>query len=260
MEDKKGSIIGYLFLILIILGLAGYIVYDKDFLHLKKEIDKEETSKSKNTKINYATIYQIGNTLKNFDVAFNEVGTTFTAYIYNEKKIIASKFDKDAALYAALRNEVVPSNVRMAIANGTVKNNYEKMFGTYLNYEPEIIQAGNNYNIYYDAASNSYYHTIPVNTNLYVPKYFTVTTKTEAVDDDIIVTRKIFYAEYLNNGATIYKDATKKDQVAQLDLRDGIINEQEVMDKYSSKLSTFKYTFKRRKDTDYSFYSIKKIK
>lgn len=261
VENKRGSIFGYLFLILIIIGLAGYIVYDKDLLHLKKGNEKTSSIKSKEIKVNYETLFQIGNTLDYFDAAFNEVGTNFTAYIYNSKKIIANKFDKDAALYAAMRKELIPSNARQPLANGTVKNNYESIFGNYLTYEPEVIQAGNNYNIYYDANSSSYHYTIPTNTNNYLPKYFTRTTKTELVDEDIIVTRKLFYVEYANTAqATIYKDATKKEQIAQIELRDGIVNEKEAIDKYSSKMSTYKYTFKRRKDADYSFYSIEKIK
>lgn len=261
VENKKKSIFGYLVLILIIIVLVGYIVYDKDFFDLKKEEEKTSSIKSKQIKVNYETLYQIGNTLDYFDAAFNETGTTFTAYIYNSKKILANKFDKAAALYAAMRKEIILSNARQPLANGTVKNNYESIFGNYLTYEPEIIQAGNNYNIYFDTTSNSYYYTIPANTNIYLPKYFTRTTKTELVDEDIVVTRKLFYVEYANTAqATIYKDATKKEQIAQIELRDGIVNEKEVIDKYSSKMSTYKYTFKRRKDADYSFYSIEKIK
>lgn len=260
MENKTGLILSYVFLILIIFGLAGYIVYDKDFFNLKKVNEKELETKNDQVKLNYNTLYQIGNTLESFDTAFNEDNTDFTAYIYNDKKIFASKFDRKAALYAALRKELIKSGTNQSLANGTVKNNYDNIFGNYLSYEPSIIQAGNNYNIYFDNNSRSYYYTIPATNNLYLPKYFTVTTKTEAIKEDIVVTRKLFYVSYAGSEAIIYKDSSKKEEVAKVALRDGIVNEKEVIDKYSLKLKTFKYTFKRRKDADYSFYSIERIK
>lgn len=260
MENKTGLILSYVFLILIIFGLAGYIVYDKDFFNLKKVNEKELETKNDQVKLNYNTLYQIGNTLESFDTAFNEDNTDFTAYIYNDKKIFASKFDRKAALYAALRKELIKSGTNQSLANGTVKNNYDNIFGNYLSYEPSIIQAGNNYNIYFDNNSRSYYYTIPATNNLYLPKYFTVTTKTEAIKEDIVVTRKLFYVSYAGSEAIIYKDSSQKEEVAKVALREGIVNEKEVIDKYSLKLKTFKYTFKRRKDADYSFYSIERIK
>lgn len=259
-ETKNESIVGYLILILIIVGLVGYIVYDKDLLHIKKEVENSEATKKRDIKLNYNILYQIGNTLDSLDSAFNEINTNFTGYIYTDKKLLTSKFNKEAALYSAVRKDLIASSIRQTIANGTVKSNFEKMYGTYLTYEAESIEAGNNYNIYFDQNANDYYYTISTNTNIYLPKYYTSTTKTEVDDEDIVVTRKLFYVEYTNEQATIYKDETKKETIGQLDLRDGNLNEKEVIDKFSSKLKTFAYRFKRRKDDDYSFYSIERIK
>lgn len=266
MENKRGSILGYLFLILIILGLAGYIVYDKDLLHLKNEEKSATTEKKNEVKIDYNTLYQIGNTLDYLDAAFNEVGTSFTGYIYKEKKLLASKFSNEAAVYSAIRRDLIASNTRQILANGTVKINFESMYGNYLSYNPKDISTGNSSFISYSPTTTSYSYILPLKTNIYVPRYHTKTVKTETKNDDILVTRKLYYIEYVVNAngvatqANVYKDANKKETIGQIDLRDGSLNDKEVLDKFSSKFNTFIYHFKRKKDDNYSFYSIERIK
>ena len=44
-----------------------------------------------------------------------------------------------------------------------------------------------------------------------------------------------------------------------MSLTDGKLNEKELLGKYGSKLKTFKYTFSRKNEQTYNFYSIEMI-
>ena len=94
-----------------------------------------------------------------------------------------------------------------------------------------------------------------------------INQSTSLAEDSIIVKRKVFYVEYLNNAsgtditeAAIFTSSDKKTQVATIPLRNGVLNKKEVISKYSSKLNTYKYTFKQSSDGNYTFYSIEKEK
>ena len=75
----------------------------------------------------------------------------------------------------------------------------------------------------------------------------------------------VFYVEYNTSGtetisANIYTDSGKSKNIGTIKLKNGIINLNEIMAKYSSRLNTYKYTFKQSSDGDYYFYSIEKDK
>ena len=87
--------------------------------------------------------------------------------------------------------------------------------------------------------------------------------KTVLSGDIIELTRKVFYGEYVgeNDTATkivMYKDASKQRKIGELPLKNGMINQSEIIAKYSSKINTYIYTFQLRKGSDYSFVKIEK--
>jgi len=261
MKDKKGLLIGIL--LLIILAMSGYIALDK--LVLEKKVVEETTKKSSNDNININlnAFYQINNTLNQFDAAFGDANSTYFGYIYKQDKLMAEKFDKTAALYLAIHSDLTFPKTTPYLIGTKVKNRFEKIFGKQLTYTPGNIQAGNSYNITYDPNSGNYVYYYQNNRNDYSPEYLTHTISTKVKDDKIIVTRKAYYVEYANNGngnATIYKDSDKSVKVGELALRNNVLSEKEVIDKYGSKLNTYEYTFILKTEEDYSFYSIKKIK
>lgn len=264
MKDKKGLLIGIL--LVIILALAGYIAVDKLILAKKVTAETIKKNSNNNVNINLNALHQISNTINQFDDAFGDINSTYFGYIYKQDKILAKNFDKTAALYLALHNDLIPSTASPYLIGAKVKSKYEKIFGKQLAYAPGNIAAGNFCNIVYNAGNDTYFYNYQNTSNMYSPEYLTYTVSTKIKDDKVIVTRKAYYVEYSNNGganistAIIYADSDKSVKIGQLSLRNNALNEKEVIDKFNSKLKTYEYTFIEKKEDDYSFYSIKKIK
>ena len=63
-----------------------------------------------------------------------------------------------------------------------------------------------------------------------------------------------------SNGKTVYYIKDKKTLITTVNLKNGSINEKEIIAKYSSKLNTYMYTFKEYNNTDYVLYSIEKLR
>ena len=79
MENKKPTILIVL-LILIVLGLSGYIVYDKFFT--KEEEEKQYITVINDVSIDVNKLYKVGETLNTFDKAFGTNDTTYFGYLY----------------------------------------------------------------------------------------------------------------------------------------------------------------------------------
>ena len=94
MENKKPTILIVL-LILIVLGLSGYIVYDKFFT--KEEEEKQYITVINDVSIDVNKLYKVGETLNTFDKAFGTNDTTYFGYLYKNKIIDVREFDKNAA-------------------------------------------------------------------------------------------------------------------------------------------------------------------
>ena len=262
MECKKtGTIIFIIFLILIVLGLGGFIAYDKFFA--KKETSNLTTID--NVSIDLNTLYQVGDILNMFDAAYNNLNSNYFGYIYHSKKIEVANFDKGAALFLAAHKEIVGSNTPQVIQGGRVKKNYEKIFGKSLAYEPNHINAGDYYKLAYDATNDKFSYTIPAINNVYTSGYRLNNIKTKLKEDSIVVTRKLYFVEYASNAggtditkANIYTASGKEKKLGEVSLKNGVLSEKEVMSKYSSKLFTFELTFKQSDDGEYHFYKIER--
>ena len=73
-EDKK-ILITIIVLVLMVLGLGGFIVYDK--VLTKKEDSNPIITTIGEKQIDLNALYQIGNTLDNFDKAFNDSNSAY---------------------------------------------------------------------------------------------------------------------------------------------------------------------------------------
>lgn len=263
MEENKKFIITIVILVFIILGLGSFIYYDKFY---KTEKEEKTITTIDNVDIDLNSFYLVGDTLEKFDKAFNDKNSTYFGYIYKDR-LLASKFDQGAALFAALYDNLVGTNTPQLLVGGDVKNNFETIFGKNLTYKADNLNAGQYYNILYDAVTDKYTYIAPTVREVYSPTFMEINQSTSLTEDSIIVKRKVFYVEYLNNAsgtditeAAIFTSSDKKTQVATIPLRNGILNKKEVISKYSSKLNTYKYTFKQASDGNYTFYSIEKEK
>lgn len=257
VDNRKPLIITIIILIVIIIGLGGFIALDKLVINRKEET---KVTTIKNVEIDLNAMHQINNTLNRMDNTFNDINSNFLGYIYNSKKIEAKNFDPLAALFVAMHDDMIPANTNLVLINGLVKKNFESIFGKELAYEPKNIDAGNYYKIIYDEATSNYTYILsPIDRN-YQPGYVSYNIKTELADGKVIITRKVCYVEYANNSVSIYKEANKQQLVGTLRLRNGIIDQSELLGKYASKLNTYVYTFVQNTADNYTFYSIEREK
>ena len=262
MEDTnntKAPIIFIIILILIIIGLGGYIAYDKLILNKKEET---VTTKINDIEIDLNAMYQINNTLNQLDNTFNDMNSTYVGYIYSKKKIVTKGFDPKAAVFLALHDYLNPINLQQQLPSQQVKNNFETIFGQDLKYQAMSIDAGNYYKIIYDTTSDKYLYTLNPIVTVKPNGYTTYNIKTLLEDDNIVVTRKLFYKECDANMtvANIYVDASKAQLLGTVKLRNGVLNNKEVIEKYGSKMGTYEYTFKQNAADNYTLFSIEKIK
>jgi len=261
-ENKKPFIITIIVLIVIILGLGGYIAYD---YFIKDKGEEKIITQVDNVNINLNVFYQISRTLENLDLAFNKPGTNYYGYIYNSNKLDVKNFDSKAAAYAAVVSELKPSNTQQTIVSDKVKSNFESMFGDILKYNLDDIDVGNNFKIAYDANNKIYSYTMPTDTSNYSNGYVAINYKTYLEDDYVVVTRKIFYVEYNSNNkdaskASIYKNANKQYKLGDVSVKNGTVNLNEVKGKYTSRLNTYDFYFIKNGDEDYVLSKIVKIK
>lgn len=256
MENKKGLIITIIVLIFISLAAVGYIVYDK-FLNSNTE-NQEYITVINDVSIDVNKLYRVGEILEKFDRAFSTNDSKYLGYIYNNKIIEVSDFNKDAAIYVSLYSDLVRSNTEQTISNEIVKNRYESIFGKKLEYKPTDLELGDNIKIEYDASTNAYNYTASITNNEHKNGYLARNMKTRLKDDLVIITRKVFYVEYSNSSATIYTNSTKSTKVGTVKLQNGEVSLEEVTGKYGSKLNTYEFTFKLGSKDEYNFYKIER--
>lgn len=263
-KSKKPLIITFIVLGVIILGLVGYIVIDRMYFH--KE-DDSSTIILDDVSIDISVLYNIEDTLTKFDRAFNYDDSAFFGYIYKTKKLSSKDFDPQAAIYATIRTSLTNTQDARYIPGVTVKSLFEEMYGKNIAYTPSNIAAGNNYVINYEPEANRYAYIAVENAQIFKSGIMTINTKTKLEDGIITVTRKAFYVEYIPDEAgnvttaTIYNDINKKQALGKISVVKKALDPEEIIGKYGSKLSTYNFVFKENsKDTNYSFYSIEKIK
>ena len=264
MENKKPFIIVIIILSLIIIGLGTYVVLDRV---KEKKQEEKKTSIINETIIDLNAFYQVSDTLRRFDEAFNPYNSNYLGYIYNTKRIYATKFDIGAAIYASMITDLLDNGTVLYIPEDKIKGNFERIFGKNLEFNLAETQINNSesYLFSYDATTKKMAYQVAMKTDLYSPGYIVMNVKTILEGDTIKITRKVFYGEYTGEDGTIskivmYKDSSKQKKIGELKLKNGAINQKEILAKYSSKMNTYHYTFKHNKDDGYSFYLIEKGK
>ena len=258
MENKKGFIITIVILSFISLAAVGYIVYDKFIKN--NDSEEEYVNVINDVSIDINKMYNVGDILNKFDKAFSTNDSKYLGYIYNTKILEVKDFDKNAAIYASMYSDLVRSNTEQTISNEIIKNQYEKIFGKTLQYKPSSLDLGENINVEYDATNKLYKYKASVTNNDHKSEYLARNIKTKLKDDLVIVTRKVFYADYSGISAIIYTNSNKTTRVGTVKLKDGEVSLEEVTGKYGSKLNTYEITFKLGSSDEYNFYKIERTK
>lgn len=259
IDNKKPYIITIIVLVIIIVALSGFIALDKLVINKKEESNLTTIGE---VSIDLNDMYKIGDIMTRLDHTFNDMNSTYFGYIYTDKKIEAKRFDKTAALFLALYDDLIPSNTPQQLYSSNVKKNFELIFGKGLQYEANNIDAGNMYKIFYDGNTGIYSYTLAPKSGILNSGYVTETIKTKLEAGKIIVTRKIFYVEYEENNslAKIFSTAGKNKLLGSMRLKNGLLNTKEILAKYSSKMNSYEYIFTENSEGDYTLSSIEKIK
>ena len=263
MENKK-FVVTIVILIIIILGLGGFIALDKFVINKK---DDDTITQIGDEEINLNAFTHIYNTISTLNKAYNDPNSIYFGYLYSKREITTSNYDKSAALFAAIYEDLAGTNTAQIIPAGIVKTRFEDLFGKKIPYSASSISAGNVYNIVYDKPSDNYTYTFPITYNTYSPKFVEKTIKTTLESETIKIQKKVFYVEYVTPGAgqpvtqaNLYTSKDKSKLIRTVDLKDNVINVDEIVAKYSSKIPVYTYTFKQKSVDRYEFYSIEKTK
>ncbi len=259
MKSKKSNKSGLVIVILLLIsiGLGSFIAYDK-FLSPKEE---ESTSiKLDNADISIENMFQLNEILNLVDNAFNDSTSKFFGYPYR-KKLYTKNFDKEAALFVSMYDEMEKSGQVQHTRSSIIKTNYEKIFGDYLSYEQVNFDGGNGYKVEFN--NNDVAYIAPQKSNdLYKPEYMMITTKINIEDNKAIITRKLAYVEYTSfnelgeaTEAIIYNNSNKGKEVGKVKVKNGEVNKKQIVGSYGSKLSTYLYTFTYTK-SNFNLYKI----
>lgn len=262
MENKK-FVIAIVVLSILLAAALGFIGYDK-FL---KQADESIKTVINDSEIDLNVFYKVRDTLNNLDNAFNDTSSKYFGYIYGDKNVMIEKLDPKIALYASVYGDIKRINAPQLITGAKVKSNLQNMFGKFVEYKADDIEWSKDLKIPYDKEKDSYTHQLPVVNEIKQPRYFASEISTVIGEEEIIVKRKTYYVEYETDEtgtkrlkALIYTDKDKKKLVTTMNLKNGAVNNKEVMARYSSKLNTYVYTFKEYNNTEYVLYSIEKVR
>ncbi len=262
MEDRRVVAL-IVVMAIIIVGLGGYIAYEKFF-------PKKEETKSiiNNISVDVNNFYQIGETLERLDSAMNDANSVYYGYLYKQRKLAVSEMDPDLALFLTIQKDMVDSNTERFLIGADVKREFDKLFGKNAVYTPQSLTLGEGYILNYEPTTENFSYIAPIKNNIYPPSYVTTNIKTTLTEENVVVTRKVFYVEYGGNTpggidmktASIYASPAKEKLLGEVQLKNGVINIKEIMGKFSSKFSTYNYTFKVNDDETYSLLSIELVK
>ena len=262
MENKK-FIIAIVVLSILLAASIGFIGYDKFF----KKQDESIKTVINGMEIDLNVFHKIGDILNNLDTAFNDSTNKYFGFIYGNRNVMIEKIDPKIAAYASMYKEIRKTGTNQNISSNLVKNNLNNMFGKYVTYKPDSIDWTEGAQILYDKDKEVYSHQLQFVNPIKNPSYFTAEISTAIGHEEVIIKRKSYYVEYELDAsgtnrtkASVYTDKDKKTLITTMSLKNGAINEKEIIAKYSSKLNTYVYTFKEYNDIDYVLYSIEKVR
>ena len=253
----KKLVILIVILFLAVIGLGGYIAYDKIYL---QKSSKGVVTQLGEKDIDLNVFSGINETLNKFDHAFNDNNTSYFGYLYNQKEVKMKKFDPKVALYICIHNYIINTGQPQNINEGVIKSEFQKIFDKNATYKPSDIDAGEKLKITYNKDLSTYSSIYSGTKDIYYSTYVEKNVSTTIEDENIVVKRKVFYVEYEPNEtsitAKIYQNSDKKKLIASIPLKDKVLDTDEVIGKYGYKLQTYNYIFEEK---TYKEYYIKEI-
>ena len=246
-------------LLVLVLGLGGYIAYEKVFL----TTEEDPMTSIGDVDIDLNAFYQISNTLNSLDSVFNDSSSSYFGQPYGQKRVLAKDLNDSLANYIALQGILLKTGKEQTIPGDVVKSRHNNIFGDNKKYMAKSIDDNGN-KINYLADSNSYKYTLTSTDEYYKSGYVTYNQRTSLTADKVIIKRKIFYVDYSTDTgvvvASIYKNNNKTQYLGKITLSKGVLNPAEVIGKYGSRIMTYEYIFTKEGRDEYTFYSIEQSK
>lgn len=281
-ESNKGLKILLVISILIIIGLTGYIVYDKVINKEEKEITTEKKEKQITTKkdnklsTNESIIQMLSKVIGISDSYLDECDTSQNIVNYFGKnpsvdiKSLSNSW-KLSFIYKLkeykgykLEEQLSEDNSPIIYYNEEpIKNIYKTLFGD--GYSPVKFPILYDIEMEYDSSKQKYYYNSGFG-NMCGPTSYAYSKFDYAEEEGNTIN---LYANYFvaisdnaNNKYKIYSDYDQNNLITTLPMDFSISKEQrdlKIIKDYSSKLGKYKYTFIKNAEGNYIFTSVNKI-
>lgn len=274
MEKKKnkGLICLVVILIVLVLGLSGYIVFDKVFSSEKQ--DKDTTNKKTESAINKEAepetlsiedeIVEKLMEAPHYFIGDDYLDTYYDGVLYDQDYNVENIPDKIKILMGItasgikiVDNKDIQANQKIVLKASKVREQVESIFGKNVKYtDQDVDNYGINKGIFkYDQKNDEYYYIVTTGSIFFTPKYKTLIVDAKKYDDRIEITEKVARLEYDVQPSGDYKiNILKKKN--DTDLIDTIKEEDNFsFDNYKNKLNSYKYTF-NKDGNNYYFYSV----
>lgn len=265
MENKgknKGLIGLVIVLIILVLSLGGYIVYDKV---IEKENNKKEnkniTEKKEEKKEELSiTSEEVTGLMKK--ISITDIDTSLTGWYYQKDKITVDDMDNQIKLIIGLQDnydveEEFQEN--RTISKEDIRNSIKKILGDDIKYQDENINSS-----CYGTAANynektKQYELTGGCGGVLIPLYKEKISKAYQTDKTIEIYQKAIYVEFESvDEEGIKENIYKTDR--KTEIKKGILSEEDMdYSKYFDLSDEFKFTFTKQ-GNNYYFSSVEKVK
>lgn len=274
-KSSKGLIITIVILALLLVGVSGYVVYDKFFIEeeVKEEIKNnqtEETDKDNNESEeislveleNYSNIYNIVNeAIINNEMVMHTPLNNQPDYFYKNDSLYVSNMRYDVLMSMAISQlhfrdnnflNYVDGMRTYYISNTDLKQSFTKIFGNDLKYYSNDFSSLN-CEYKFEKEADRYEVKCGDIGNVVASKRENKVVKAIKTKDSIEVYDAVAFISIGNR--KICKDVEFKDCIATLSE-----TEEFNIDNYIAKLNQYKYIFKLSSDGNYYFYGVELVK
>lgn len=271
-KSSKGLIITIVILALLLVGVSGYVVYDKFFS--KEEVEKGETKTEQMEKNdinnnateeislveleNYSNIYNIVNeAIINNEMVMHTPLNNQPDYFYKQDKLYVSNMRYDVLMSMAISRDnnlfnYVDGMRTYYISNTDLKQSFTKIFGNDLKYySNDFSSLSCEYK--FEKETDRYEVKCGDIGNVVASKRENKVVKAIKTKDSIEVYDAVAFISLAEG--KVCKDVEFKNCIATLSE-----TEEFNIDNYIAKLNQYKYIFKLSSDGNYYFYGVELVK
>lgn len=259
-----------------------------------------KNDKTNNEKTKIAVTSKKKSEIKNIDIQNNEMvnifnrynsmydyldmlkydGTSYFDYFYRNDKVDSDNLDENVKFMITVYNtygNILENTEIIKGAKEKIDEDSMKLFGSKINYKKIssksyqgklLVGAVNGYSIMYEDNNSDFYIEEAGLGGVTSLDYVLKKTKAYKNGDYLIIENVIMFTyQETDDPVKLFKTAgdlsnySSSKNINSLSLIDEIAYNKEInIDNYEDKLDTFRWTFKKDKNNNYTFYSVEKIK